>query len=35
MRARVLNKGGLKRAVYFAMRKYVEHHSLSSDRRGR
>jgi hypothetical protein len=35
MRARVLNKGGLKKAVYFAMRKYVEHHSLSSDRRGR
>jgi hypothetical protein len=32
MRARVLNKGGLKRAVYFAMRKYVEH---QSDRRGR
>ena len=34
-RARVLNKGGLKRAVYFAMRQYVAHHSLSSDRRGR
>jgi hypothetical protein len=35
MRARVLNKGGLKRAVYFAMRQYVAHHSLSSDPRGR
>lgn len=34
-RARVLSKGGLKRAVYFAMREYVAHHSPSSGRRGR
>ena len=34
-RARVLNQGGLKTAVYFAMREYVAHHSPSSSRRGR
>jgi hypothetical protein len=34
-RARVLNTGGLKSAVYFAMRKYIALHSSSSGRRGR
>jgi hypothetical protein len=35
MRDRILQKGGLKSAVYFAMRDYVAHHSSSSGRRGR
>jgi hypothetical protein len=35
MRARILHKGGRKRAVYFAMRDYVAHHSSSTSRRGR
>ena len=34
-RARVLDRGGLGRAVYFAMRKYVAHHPPSGHRRGR
>jgi hypothetical protein len=34
-RAHVLDKGGLERAVYFAMREYVARHSSSSGRRGR
>jgi hypothetical protein len=35
MRARILHKGGLKSAVYFAMRGYVAHDSSNSGRRGR
>jgi hypothetical protein len=34
-RARVLSKGGLERAVYYAMREYVAAKSLSTGRRGR
>ena len=32
---RILDKGGLARSVYFAMREYVAHHPPSGRRRGR